>query len=90
VLRLTLLGVGAMRSPRYAPAGLLVEHGRDRVMLDGGPGAAPREPVSAWLVTDARAELMREMRGLAWKWRLEPEVEAFVGKRSGLGSQRTA
>ena len=40
-MRLTLLGVGAMNSPRYAPAGLLVEHGTVRVAIDGGPGAAP-------------------------------------------------
>ena len=36
--RFTLLGVGAMNSPRYAPAGLLVEQGRVRVVIDGGPG----------------------------------------------------
>ncbi len=36
--RLSLLGVGAMRSPRFAPAGLLVECGPDRVMIDGEPG----------------------------------------------------
>lgn len=39
---LVLLGIGAMASPRYAPAGLLVERRGCRVMLDGGPGAAPR------------------------------------------------
>ena len=40
--RFTLLGVGAMNSPRYAPAGLLVEQGRVRVVIDGGPGADGR------------------------------------------------
>jgi len=40
-LRLTLLGVGAMNSPRYPPAGLLVRYRRRQVMLDGGPGAEP-------------------------------------------------
>lgn len=34
-LRLTILGGGAMHSPRYAPAGLLVEH-IHRVMIDVG------------------------------------------------------
>jgi hypothetical protein len=42
---LTLLGVGAMNSPRYAPAGLLVVLGPHRVMLDGGSGAVP---VGTW------------------------------------------
>ena len=37
----TLLGIGAMNSPRYAPAGLLIEHGQVRVAIDGGPGAEP-------------------------------------------------
>jgi hypothetical protein len=59
MVRLTLLGVGAMNSPRYAPAGLLVEHRRHRVMLDGGPGAEPRGKIDAWLVTDEQGELMR-------------------------------
>jgi hypothetical protein len=42
--RFTLLGVGAAASPRYPPAGLLVEHRSTRVMLDGGPGAEPDGP----------------------------------------------
>jgi len=33
VIRLTLTGVGAMNSPRFAPAGLLIEHGHHRVMV---------------------------------------------------------
>ena len=28
-----------MNSPRYAPAGLLIERGRTRVAIDAGPGA---------------------------------------------------
>ena len=36
-LRLTLVGVGAINSPRYARAGLLVEYGTARLMIDGGP-----------------------------------------------------
>jgi hypothetical protein len=72
------MGVGAMRSPRFAPAGLLVEHGQDRVMIDGGPGAEPRGRLDAWLVTDARAELIRDIRVLAWRHRLEPEVDDYV------------
>jgi hypothetical protein len=75
--RLTLLGVGAMRSPRYAPAGLLIEHGRDRVMIDGGAGAEPTGSLSAWLVTDARCEEMRNIRALARRRGVEPEVRAL-------------
>jgi hypothetical protein len=48
-------------SPRFAPAGLLIEHGGDRVMIDGAPGAEPRGRIEDWLVTDARAELIREI-----------------------------
>ncbi|HEX8796350.1 MAG TPA: hypothetical protein VF765_35610 [Polyangiaceae bacterium] len=82
VTRFTLMGVGAMRSPAFAPAGLLVEHGHYRVMFDGGPGAEPAGRLDAWLVTDARAELIREIRALAWRHRLEPEVDDYV--RDGL------
>ena len=36
MLRLVLMGVGAMNSPRYRPAGLLLTWPGHRVMLDGG------------------------------------------------------
>jgi hypothetical protein len=75
--RFTLLGVGAMNSPRSAPAGLLVEQGRVRVVIDGGPGADPAGPLAAWLVTDERAELIRELRRLAAAHGLVPAVSAF-------------
>jgi hypothetical protein len=45
--RLTLLGMGAMNSPRYRPAGLLVAFRKRRVMLDGGNGAVPRSDIDA-------------------------------------------
>lgn len=76
-LRLTLLGVGAMNSPRYAPAGLLVECGTARVMIDGGPGAEPKREVVVWLVTDQRGELIREIRKLARPRGLEPIVSSY-------------
>jgi len=81
-LRCTLLGAGAMRSPELAPAGLLVRFGDVRVMLDGGPGAAPDRRPDAWLVTDARAELIGEIRRLARALGCEPEVASF--QRGGL------
>ena len=77
-LRCTLLGMGAMRSPRYAPAGLLVRAGRTRVMIDGGPGAEPPGRIDAWLVTDDRSELRAELRRLARARGCEPEVRPFV------------
>jgi hypothetical protein len=50
-----------MNLPRYAPAGLLIERGRPRTAIDGGPGAEPDGPVAAWLVTDEHAELIRQL-----------------------------
>jgi hypothetical protein len=72
-----LVGVGAMASPRYAPAGLLVAFDGHRVMIDGGPGAAPRGRVDAWLVTDAQAELIAAIRRLARARGIEPAVAAY-------------
>lgn len=46
--RFTLLGTGAARSPRYPPAGLLVEHNRRRVAIEGGPRAEPEGRLDAW------------------------------------------
>lgn len=76
-LRLTLLGVGAMNSPRYPPAGLLVAYRRRRIMLDGGPGAAPDGRLAAWLVTDEHAELIRPLRRLATARAVSPAVAEF-------------
>ena len=78
MFRLTLLGIGAMNSPRFAPAGLLVERERSRVMLDGGPGAEPDGPIDAWLVSDGRAELIREIRQLAVGAGVEAEVARYT------------
>ncbi|MGH9882966.1 MAG: hypothetical protein ACRD6N_16130 [Pyrinomonadaceae bacterium] len=76
-LRLTLLGIGAMNSPRYAPAGLLVVYGCHRIMLDGGPSAVPSGKLDAWLVSDERGELMREIRRLAVAKGLEAQVASY-------------
>ncbi len=73
-LDLTLLGVGAMRSPRYAPAGLLLASGGCRIAFDGGPGAEPAGRLDAWLVTDERSELRAALRRLAACRGLEPVV----------------
>jgi len=75
-LRLTLLGTGAMNSPRYPPAGLLVRYRRRRVMIDGGPGAEPAGPLAAWLVSDERSELRAELRGLAATRGVQPAAAA--------------
>jgi dienelactone hydrolase len=81
-VRLVTLGVGAQDSPRYAPAGLLVAHAGVRVMLDGGPGAAPRSPVDAWLVTDERSELIAAIRRMARGWGVVPYAGSF--RKRGL------
>ncbi|UXY32268.1 hypothetical protein [Streptomyces sp. HUAS TT20] len=75
-LRLTLLGIGAMASPRFAPAGLLLAYGGRRVVFDGGPGAEPPPGVSleAWLVTDEHAELRSALRRLAAERGLVPRM----------------
>lgn len=73
-LDLTLLGVGAMNSPRFAPAGLLVACAGRRAVIDGGPGAEPTERVDVWLVTDDRSELRTQIRRLAAARDLEPCV----------------
>ncbi|WP_242188367.1 MBL fold metallo-hydrolase [Saccharopolyspora soli] len=59
---LTLLGVGAMNSPRYRPAGLAVAWAGRRVIIDGGGTAAEGQHIDAWLVCDERAELMPSIR----------------------------
>jgi hypothetical protein len=66
-----------MNSPRYAPAGLLIEYGQERVILDGGPGAVAEGKVSAWLVSDERSELIGKIRKLAKNKGLEPGVATF-------------
>jgi hypothetical protein len=76
-IRLTLTGVGAMRSPRYAPAGLLLERERVRIMFDGGPRSAPDGHLDAWLVTDEDAELIAEIRALARGHGVEPIVGPY-------------
>ncbi len=83
-LVLTLLGVGAMNSPRYAPAGLLAEYRAVRVALDGGPGAVPAGPLDAWLVTDEQAELIRQLRQLAATRGLVPSARSFTGAGMSL------
>ncbi|HYM50453.1 MAG TPA: hypothetical protein VET65_07735 [Candidatus Limnocylindrales bacterium] len=76
-LRLTTLGVGAAASPRYRPAGLLIDAGRVRVMMDGGPGAAPAGELAAWLVTDEQSELIADIRRLGRRRGLLPRAGSF-------------
>src|SRR5688500_16487251 len=77
----TLLGIGAAASPRYPPAGLLVEAGWERVMLAGSAGAEPDGHLDPWLVPDERAERMRSIRGLARGFDVEPAVKGFEARR---------
>ncbi len=75
-MELELLGVGAMNSPRYRPAGLLLCSSGRRIMFDGGPGAEP-DRIDAWLVTDNRAELIGQIRRLARAYGTEPAVSSY-------------
>ncbi len=81
-MRLVTVGVGAQDSPRYRPAGLLIAHGGVRVMMDGGPGAAPCGRLDGWLVTDERSELISAIRKLARDHGLVPYAGHF--SRRGL------
>jgi hypothetical protein len=67
-----------MNSPRYRPAGLLVEFAKRRVMLDGGPGAVIEGPLDAWLVTDEQGELIRDIRKLAKARGATPHVAPYA------------
>lgn len=82
--RLVLLGVGAMNSPRYRPAGLVVSWAGHRVMLDGGGSADPGRPLDAWLVGDERAELMPQIRRRARELGVHVAVGPFEGDGVGL------
>jgi hypothetical protein len=46
-------------------------------MIDGGKSAEPADGLDAWLVTDANAELIAELRRLAARHFLRPLVERF-------------
>jgi hypothetical protein len=46
-------------------------------MLDGGAGAEPGPPLNGWLVTDERAELIRDIRRLATAMGLTPVSQPF-------------
>lgn len=53
-----------MASSRFAPAGLLVVHGRHRVVFDGGLGAQlPEGRVDVRFVAEEHAELRSTLRG---------------------------
>ncbi|MEV6139202.1 MBL fold metallo-hydrolase [Nocardia sp. NPDC051990] len=75
-----LLGVGAMNSPRYRPAGLLLCSSGRRIMFDGGPGAEPGGRIDAWLITDNRAELIGQIRRLARAYDTEPAVGSYCDR----------
>lgn len=81
-MRLVTLAVGAMDSPRFAPAGQLVGHAGVRLMLDGGPGAESMGRLDAWLVTDERSELIARIRRSAAARGLTPCVGSL--RRRGL------
>jgi hypothetical protein len=74
-----LLGIGAMASPRFAPAGALMEHASLRVLFDGGPGAEASDAIDAWLVTDEDNELMAAIRRAAEAVGVRPAMAGLRG-----------
>jgi hypothetical protein len=76
-MRLVTVGVGAAASPRYLPAGLLVSQAARRVMIDGGPKAAPEGRIDGWLLTDDHAELAPAIRRCAHARGLVAKVAPF-------------
>lgn len=84
IVRLRLVGVGAMNSPRYRPAGLLVTWRGHRVLLDGGEEPGADERLDAWLVCDERAELMPRIRRTAGALGLTAAVTAYRAADVGI------
>lgn len=76
-LTLVTVGVGAAASPRFAPAGLLVEFGRSRVLIDGGPTNVPDGRFDAWLVTDEHSELIAAIRRKGLLLGLTPQMTDY-------------
>ncbi len=70
-----LLGVGAMNSPRFRPAGLLVHADGRCLVIDGGDPHGVPPHVDAWLVCDETAELMPAIRRLAASRGVKPAVD---------------
>lgn len=77
MIRLTLLGVGAMNSPRFRPAGLLLAWHGTRLMFDGGGDAVPSSRIRAWLVTDLQAELIADIRQHAVRLGVTPLARGY-------------
>jgi hypothetical protein len=74
-MQLRLLGVGAMNSPRFRPAGLLVHAGGPCLVIDGGDPRGVPPKVDAWLVCDETAELMPAIRRLAATRGVKPVID---------------
>jgi len=86
-MQLTLLGVGAMRSPRSRQPAF-----SSPTQASGWPSTAAREPsrpgLDAWLVCDDRSELQPALRRLAGARGLDPVV-ALIRPASDHHSARS-
>jgi hypothetical protein len=60
------------------------------VMLDGGEAGAPEGRLDAWLVTDARAELIQEIRSVARERGVEPAVARFGSSGLAIRPRKVA
>ena len=92
-LRLTLLGAGAMNSPRYPPAGLLARYRRQQIMLDGGPGAEPARSQPGWSATpkaSCAASCARSLKPVACNHASRPsQWPTLSSNRTGLPTPAT-
>lgn len=72
-VRCTLTGVGALASPRFLHAGLLLEYKSLAIIFDGGeyiPHVVRN--AHAWLLTDMRGEHVSKVRQAARRWNVIP------------------
>jgi hypothetical protein len=65
-----------------------VARGGVRVMLDGGPGAAPSGWLDAWLVTDERVDLRSQLHRPAAERGLRPYAGSFQRGAQRIDARR--
>jgi len=62
---------------------LLIQYGKTFVLIDGG-SKAPKSVLAAWLVTDEKGELIRQIRKLAGPMGLEPAIASFTSDKLAI------
>jgi len=77
-LKLTLIGTGALDSPRKDEC-LLVEYQGQRILIDAGPDIQPKDvgELTDILVCDPESDFMKDARRLGEKYGIEPGVKSI-------------